>query len=128
MTESKTVAEVEKVADRYITLWNEPDAESRCHAVAGLWIEDGTYTDPLAAVEGWQAIDGVLASVREQFPGHVFKLIGNVDAHHNIARFGWELIPEDGDEPAVVGFDAAVIADDGRLRNVYGFLNKVPVA
>lgn len=82
----------------------------------------------MVAVKGWQAIEEVIASVREQFPGHVFKLIGNVDAHHNIARFGWELISEGGDEPVLVGFDVAVIADDGRLRNVYGFLNKVLAA
>jgi hypothetical protein len=36
VTESKAVAEIEKVADRYIAVWNEPHAESRRYAVAGL--------------------------------------------------------------------------------------------
>ncbi len=107
MTESKTVAKVEKVADRYIAVWNEPDAESRRYAVAGLWTEDGTYTDPLVAVEGRQGIEGMIAGVREQFPGHVFRLIGDADAHHNVVRFRWELIPEGSDESVVEGFDVA---------------------
>ena len=43
-----------------------------------------------------------------------------------IARFGWELIPEGGHESVVVGFDVAVLAEDGRIKQVYGFLDKVP--
>ncbi len=62
------------------------------------------------------------------FPGHVFEFAGKVDAHHDVVRFGWELVPEGGGEATVVGFDVAVVAEDGRLRSVYGFLDKVPVA
>lgn len=79
----------------------------------------------MAAVEGHDAIEAVIVGAREQFPGHVFGLAGNVDAHHDIARFGWELVPEGG-EPVVIGFDVAVVAGDWRPRNVYGFLDKVP--
>lgn len=126
MTGNDAATKIEGVADRYITVWNEPDADVRRRAVAELWTEDGTYTDPLASVQGHQAIEEVIVGAREQFPGYVFKLIDNVDAHHDVARFGWELIPEDGGESVVIGFDVAVIADDGRLRNLYGFLDKVP--
>lgn len=128
MAESNAVAEIEKVADRYIAVWNEPDAESRRQAVAGMWTEDGTYIDPLTAAEGRQAIEEVITGVREQFPGYVFRLIGNADVHHNVLRFRWELVPEGGDESVVGGFDVAVVADDGRISNVYGFLDKVPTA
>jgi hypothetical protein len=82
----------------------------------------------LAVVEGHEAIAAMIIGVREQFPGLVFKLLGDIDAHHNVARFGWELVPEGGGESLVVGFDVAVVADDGRLRHVYGFLDKVPTA
>ena len=128
MTESNAVTKIEKVADRYIAIWNEQDANARRHAVAELWTEGGTYTDPLAAAEGHEAIETVIAGVREQFPGHTFKLLGNVDAHHQIARFTWELVPDGGGESVVIGFDVAVVTEDGRLRNVYGFLDKVPTA
>lgn len=128
MAQSNPVAEIEKVADRYIAVWNEPDAESRRQAIAALWTEDATYTDPLAAVEGRQDIEGVIASVRDQFPGHAFRLLGDADAHHNVLRFRWELVPEGSEESVVEGFDVAVVADDGRVRDVYGFLDKVPTA
>ncbi len=126
MSAHDAATKIEKVADRYIAVWNEPDADARRRAVADLWTEDGTYTDPLAAVEGHETIEAVIAGAREQFPGHTFKLIGNVDAHHDVVRFGWELVPNGGGESVVVGFDVAVIAGDGRLRNVYGFLDKIP--
>lgn len=129
MTQSNAVTRrVEEIPQRYIAAWDEPDAESRRRAIAGLWTEDGTYTDPLAAAEGRQAIEGVITGVREQFPGHTFRLLGNADTHHNVVRFRWELVPEESDESVVEGFDVAVVADDGRVRDVYGFLDKVPGA
>lgn len=75
-----------------------------------------------------EAIEAVIAGTREQFPGHIFRLLGNVDAHHDIVRFGWELVPEGGDESVVAGFDVAVVTENGYVRNVYGFLDKVPGA
>lgn len=120
------MSDLNDLAVRYIAAWNEPDAAARRAAVARLWTEDGTYTDPLAAVQGHQAIETVIAKARETFPGQVFTLAGSVDAHHDIVRFSWELAPPDAAEPTVVGFDVAVAAPDGRLRSVYGFLDKVP--
>ncbi len=47
------------------------------------------------------------------------------DAHHQQARFSWNLGAQ-GAEPQVVGSDVAVIATDGRISTVLGFLDKVP--
>ena len=128
MKESGAPTPSREMVERYIAVWNEPDADARSRAVAELWTQDGTYTDPLADVEGHEAIEAVISGAREQFPGHLFKLIGDVDAHHDIVRFRWELVAEGGDESVVEGFDVAVAARDGRLSNVYGFLDKVPAA
>jgi hypothetical protein len=43
-----------------------------------------------------------------------------------LARFSWELAPSEATEPLVIGFDVAVLAEDGRLQVVHGFLDKVP--
>ncbi len=116
------------LAHRYIDAWNETDAAARRKAVAQLWADDGGYTDPLADVAGPDAISGLIGAVHEQFAGHVFRLGGPVDAHHDIARFSWELVPAGGDEATVIGFDVVAAGQDGRLRHVYGFLDKVPAA
>ena len=44
-----------------------------------------------------------------------------MDAHHDTARFTWNL----GDE-LVIGFDVLVLDADGQIAKVYGFLDKVP--
>jgi hypothetical protein len=40
-------------------------------------------------------------------------------------RFGWELGPK-GQEALIAGSDVAVLDDDGRIRAVFGFLDRVP--
>lgn len=122
------MSDLNELIDRYIDAWNERDADARRERVAALWTEDGSYVDPLAAVEGPAAIASVIAAAQDQFPGYVFRLLGDVDSHHDIARFRWELVPAGGGESIAAGSDVAVVAADGRLRSVYGFLDKVPAA
>lgn len=113
------------VAARYIEAWNETDGAARRKLIDELWAENGVYTDPLCVAEGRDDIDATIAAVQGQFGGLVFTLGGNVDGHHDIARFTWNLGPEGG-EAVVVGFDVIVVDGDGRIREVHGFLDKVP--
>jgi hypothetical protein len=122
------MGDLDELIDRYFAAWNERDAHARQERVAALWTEDGHYVDPLASVEGPSAIASVIAAAQDQFPGYVFRLLGTVDSHHDVARFQWELVPAGGGEALAAGSDVAVIAADGRLRGVYGFLDKVPTA
>ncbi|WP_146655726.1 nuclear transport factor 2 family protein [Labilithrix luteola] len=114
----------QNVMQRYIDAWNETDAGRRRAILAEVYTEDCTYTDPLAAVSGRDGIDQLIAGVQKQFPGLVFSLAGKVDTHHDQARFTWHAGAL-GHEPAVIGFDVAVLEGD-RIRSVYGFLDKVP--
>ncbi|KAB7846363.1 nuclear transport factor 2 family protein [Streptomyces mobaraensis] len=115
----------ETAVARYLAAWNA-DAETLAAAVAAAWTEDGSYTDPLADVAGHEGITAVITAAHEQFPGFEFRPSGVVDGHHNTVRFGWELVSTaDGSAP-VAGFDVAVLAEDGRIRSVLGFLDRVP--
>ncbi|MDT5017495.1 MAG: hypothetical protein QOD39_3655 [Mycobacterium sp.] len=113
------------IAQRYIDTWNETDPSARRAAVDQLYTEDARYVDPMAAAEGREAIASMIGAVQDQFPDFRFRLAGPVDAHHNQARFGWELGPNGSDAP-IVGFDVAVSDDEGRIQTVLGFLDKVP--
>ena len=120
------MSDINELVQRYLAAWNETDAEQRKAVLAEVFAADATYTDPLVAVRGHAELDAAIAGVQEQFGGLVFSLGGVVDAHHDIARFTWNLGPE-GAEPLIVGFDVAVIGADGRISQVLGFLDKVPV-
>ncbi len=117
----------DELAQRYIAAWNETDPAARRAAVNELYSEDARYIDPMALAEGREAIAATIAAVQDQFPGFVFRLAGPVDAHHDQARFSWELGPA-GQQAPIVGFDVAVTDGAGRLQTVLGFLDKVPDA
>ncbi|WP_432167833.1 nuclear transport factor 2 family protein [Streptomyces sp. bgisy031] len=118
----------EAAVARYFEAWNAEGADARAEAVAAAWSEDGSYTDPLADVTGHEGIAAVIAAAREQFPGFAFRRTGTVDAHHDIARFTWELVSAaDGSAP-VAGSDVISLAKDGRIRTVQGFLDRIPAA
>jgi hypothetical protein len=111
--------------ERYLACWNETDPRARRRLIDDVWAEDASYTDPLAQVEGRDAIDATIAAVQTQFAGLVFTPVGTADSHHRLTRFSWGLGPA-GSDPIIVGFDVAVTADDGRITHVLGFLDKVP--
>lgn len=111
----------------YLRAWNETDPLRRRALVEEVYAEHAVYTDPLAQARGWEAIDTTIDAVQGMFPGHIFTLAGEVDAHHDVARFHWHLAAPGADEPLVIGFDVAEL-DEGRIRRVHGFLDKVPMA
>ncbi|WOT33683.1 nuclear transport factor 2 family protein [Streptomyces coeruleorubidus] len=118
------MSDLTTTVDRYLAIWNEADADKRAAAIAELFTADAPYIDPLAAVEGHEGFGAVVAGAREQFKGLTFELHGTVDAHHNQARFQWGLVTE----PIAIGFDVLVADEAGRIKAVYGFLDKVPAA
>jgi hypothetical protein len=113
------------LAEQYIAAWNETDPAARRALIDATWAPDGRYTDPLADVAGREQIDAVIGAAQAQFAGMTFRLAGAVDAHHDQARFTWELAPA-GAEAVVVGFDVAQRDAEGRLALVLGFLDKAP--
>jgi ketosteroid isomerase-like protein len=116
------------LVQRYFEIWNETDPDIRLAAIERLWTDDARYVDPLATVTGHAEISDLIGAVHRQLPGHVFRLLDGIDAHHNLARFSWELVPAEGGESLVEGFDVAVTERDGRISRVLGFLDKAPAA
>jgi hypothetical protein len=119
------MSDMTQLVERYLATWNETDPQARRAEIDKLWAEDASYVDPMVVAEGRDAIDHTIAGAQTQFAGLRFRLAGAVDAHHNLARFTWELAPE-GAEAVAEGFDVAVLSEDGQLRSVHGFLNRVP--
>ncbi|MFJ1705843.1 nuclear transport factor 2 family protein [Kitasatospora sp. NPDC088346] len=113
---------------RYFAAWNAEHADDLAGAVAEAFTEDAAYTDPLAQVRGHEALTALIAGTHRQFPGFEFRQTGGTDAHHDLVRFGWELVSRaDGSAP-VAGSDVVTLAPDGRVRTVGGFLDRLPGA
>ena len=118
------MTDITNLIDGYIATWNEADPQRRRALVAQTWTEDGSYVDPLMTGKGTDGIDAMIAGAQQQFPGHRFVLAGEPDSHHDRVRFSWHLKPVDNDDVVATGHDFGVVADDGRLISVTGFLEQ----
>jgi hypothetical protein len=108
--------------DRYFAMWNTTDDAARRDVVAATWSPDATYVDPLVAAEGHDGLVAMVRAVHEQYPGHEFRLTGAVDAHHDRLRWEWQMTAPGDGAVLVNGVDFAVVAADGRLAQVTGFI------
>jgi hypothetical protein len=54
----------------YLAAWNERDAKRRRELVAKTWSENRTYVDAHRRGEGHDAIDAMIRTAQEQFPGY----------------------------------------------------------
>ena len=128
MTGTNSTTTINTVVDGYFAMWNETDPLRRREVTAATWAQGASYVDPLFAADGRDALDALVIAVHEQFPGHRFRLTGAIDAHHDRARWSWELAGPNGSPPVAVGVDFAVLAPDGRLRMVTGFFEQPAAA
>ena len=121
-TDTSTLTDV---VDTYIDMWNEEDADRRADLIRTAWSDDARYRDPLLEADGQDGLSEMVATVHGHYPGHRFRRTSGIDAHHDVARFGWELVAPDG---AVFtgGIDVATLAGDGRLSTITGFFGDLP--
>jgi hypothetical protein len=118
------MTDISTVINNYIAAWNEADPDRRRAIVGDTFVDDATYLDPLMSGEGHDGIAAMIAAAQQQFPGHRFELAMGPDAHNDRVRFAWTLVAADGGAPVAGGVDFAIVADDGRLRSVTGFLEQ----
>ena len=111
-----------RIAEQYLDAWNERDTAARRARIARLFTLDARYLDPMMRGSGHTGIDTMIAGAQQHFPGHRFSLAGTPDGHNDVVRFSWRLSGPDGAEVAR-GTDVAVVAADGRLARVTGFLD-----
>jgi hypothetical protein len=135
-------ASTSALAEKYLALWNEPDADRRRRTVAELWTEDGTHilqppqeiraiaAQPGLAItavleaRGHKEIEARAASAYEHWVGSEgLSFRGRDDAARlrDVVTFHWEAVAKDG-ELFAVGLCFLVLAANGRIRRDYTFV------
>jgi hypothetical protein len=118
-----------KLADRYVELWNEPDAAIRRQLVDELYAPDADYImyrrDPF---HGRPAIaDQITYTIDLYRPmGFIFRSMHNATGHHNLVRFNWVMVSAETGEMEMAGQDIVVLDDQDRIRSDYQFHDKIP--
>ena len=112
------------IARAYMAAWNATDAAKRAGLIEKAFTAKVSYRDPVMQGEGHAGIDALIAGVHGQFPGFRFTLKGSADGYADTIRFSWALGP-DGAPSVIEGTDVCEI-ENGRLKSITGFLDKVP--
>jgi hypothetical protein len=119
------MTDITDIVDAYLAMWNEADPARRAELINQAWATDGRYVDPLLEARGHGELHAMVDGVQAQFPGHRFRRLSGVDAHHDELRFAWELAAPDG-TVTVGGIDVGRIGPDGRLEQISGFFGPLP--
>ncbi|MGW0089157.1 hypothetical protein ACWDWS_09125 [Streptomyces sp. NPDC003328] len=137
-----THTDIHQFTDRYVAVWNEPDAERRRAEVHELWSADAVHVvrppeEILRTAEGLgfdrlvlqarghRALEFRVSRAYEEFvaPGaFVFRSRGNADRLRNMVKFGWEMVPREGGAAASAGLEILVLGPDGRIVSDYQFI------
>lgn len=122
--------DLQALARRYLALWHASDATARGAQVAALFTEDAIYYSAAGGVaSGRDAVTAGIEAVHRAWvlPGrYTFRSAGNADGHHDAVRFNWELISVAQGSVVGVGFEFLLLAEDGRIRQAYRFIDSSP--
>ena len=136
---SRSTAEL---AEKYVALWNEPDADRRRRMIAALWAEDGRHIlqppqeiraiaaqpgialPAILKAQGYKEIEARAASAYEHWVGSEglsFRGRDDADRLDDVVKLHWEAVAKDG-KVFAVGLSILVLAADGRIERDYTFV------
>ncbi|MFE6979179.1 hypothetical protein [Streptomyces sp. NPDC057682] len=141
-TGTDTGTDTDELAERYVAVWNEPDAERRRAAVRALWAADAVHLlqppeemrrsaetlgfDRLVLeARGHRALDFRVTRAHEEFvaPGtYVFRSCGDADRLDDVVKFTWEMVARDGGGVVGAGLEILVLGPDGRIVRDHQFI------
>jgi hypothetical protein len=131
-----------ELAEKYMALWNEPDADERRRMIAELWTEDGRHVlqppqeireiaaqpgvglRAILEATGYEEIEARAASAYEHWVGSEglsFRGRDDADRLGDVVKFHWEAVAKD-EELFAVGLNFLVLAADGRIERDYTFV------
>jgi hypothetical protein len=112
---------LQDVIDRYCQVWSETDATRREELLVPLWADGASYTDPAVHVVGATALLNHIGKVQAGRPGAGVVRVTQMDEHHRIARFGFQVIGKDG-TVLREGVDVVFMSTDGtKIERIIGF-------
>ncbi len=116
--------EVQTLAERFVSVWNERDPERRSAMVRSLWAMDGRHLMGTQDVRGYEALEErVAASNRHNVveKDYIFRPPTVIQSLPGIIKFRWDMARRDSGDVVSNGVGFLVIDDQGRIRCDYLF-------
>jgi len=118
--------DAQALADRYVAVWNETDAERRRAGIAALWVPDGQHYVGERAVRGYEALEARVRGSHEKNvrdDGNRFRAASNARQLHDVVTFTWEMLPAKSDTVLATGLEVLAVDAKGRILVDYQFPN-----
>jgi hypothetical protein len=120
------MSHAEDLAQRYIHIWNEADPGARRAQVAALWAENGTHYVRVREVHGHADLETRVATSHQTNVAERnfwFEVAGLVEPLRDMVKFNWRMVPKGGGAVAATGLIVCLLAEDGRIRIDYQFID-----
>jgi hypothetical protein len=114
------------LARRYVHIWNEADPAARRTQVKAIWIEDGTHYVRTREVHGHAELEVRVATSHQANVAernYRFEVDSGVEQLRNMVKFNWRMVGKGDGAIAATGLIVALLADDGRIRIDYQFID-----
>jgi hypothetical protein len=122
-TPTTVPADLDGFVERYMAMWNEPDAARRRALVEELWAPSARNATPTLEAVGHDEIAARVTRAYDTFVGtgeHRFEEHVSFVAHHGAVRVWWQMVRTDG-TVAAVGQEFLALDDDGRILSDHQF-------
>jgi hypothetical protein len=129
--EETTVTDAQQLADRYVAVWNDTDAQARRRAIAALWTPDGVHYIGTREARGYDALESRITGSHEKNVrdgGHRFRAAQGARALRDVVTFFWEMLPADTEKVVAAGLEFLIVDGQGRIRVDYQFVLDRPLA
>ena len=126
------MTDAQRLADRYVTVWNETDPQKRREAIACLWVTNGLHYVDTREARGYAALEQRIAGSHEKnvrINRNRFRAVQNARALREVVTFNWEMLPQDGEQVLATGLEILLTDPEGRILVDYQFvLGRPPAA
>jgi hypothetical protein len=116
----------QQLADRYVAVWNETDAERRRQTIADLWIPEGEHYAGAREVRGYAALEERVRGSHEKNVrdgGYRFRAVKDAQALRDVVTCHWKMAPAESEKVAASGFIFLLVDGHGRIRVDYQFFD-----
>lgn len=118
------MGDVQRLAERFVSVWNERDPDRRHAMVRSLWAIDGRHLMGTQDVRGYEALEErVAASNRHNVveKDYVFRPPTAIQSLPGAIKFRWDMVRRASGEVVSNGVGLLVVDDEGRVRCDYLF-------
>lgn len=119
------MTDAQRLADRYVAVWNETDHEARRQAIAALWTPQGAHYIGEREAHGYAALEQRIAGSHDKnvrLNRNRFRAVRNARALRDVVTFNWEMLPRDGEQVLATGLEFLIVDPAGRILVDYQFV------